>query len=165
MRTVHLLITALAFVTLNGWAAPALAVQTTQPADGVQLLIRRLEQIVQAGDAAAYTALLSAPGDAAKLEDFTSTEFGQASTRTVIQERDREPIKDTAPGSAFRLMVDVFSEFGNRARAASWRLDLKRVGEPGSDREWAIRIRSGCQRSKTYTGCRSIRPSSSPHTT
>jgi len=35
-------------------------------------------------------------------------------------------------------MVDVFSEFGDRARAATWRLDVQRVGEPGSDREWAI---------------------------
>jgi hypothetical protein len=32
----------------------------------------------------------------------------------------------------------MFAEFGPRARVATWRLDLRRVGEPGSDREFAI---------------------------
>src|SRR5262249_56667293 len=35
-------------------------------------------------------------------------------------------------------MVDVLTEFGPRARAATWRLDVKRVGERGSAQEWAI---------------------------
>jgi hypothetical protein len=136
------LILSLALIVAGAWATPATArVQTAQPlpsADAIQVLLRRLEQIVQAGDVAAYGSLLDQSADAAKARDFTSTEFGPAATRTVIQERDREPMRDAAPGTAYRLMVDVLNEYGNRARVASWRLDLTRIGEAGSEREWAI---------------------------
>ena len=35
-------------------------------------------------------------------------------------------------------MVDAFAEYGGRARIATWLLDVKRVGESGGAREWAI---------------------------
>src|SRR5206468_7191823 len=47
-------------------------------------------------------------------------------------------LRGTLPGNGFRLMVDVLAEFGARARAATWRLDVRRIGDAGSDREWAI---------------------------
>ena len=59
-------------------------------------------------------------------------------TRVVLQERDREPLRGARPGNGYRLMVDVFAEFGARARIATWRLDVKRTGEAGTEREWAI---------------------------
>ncbi len=131
----------LTLAVLSGWpAAAAAGVQTEQPAaaDGIQVLVRQLEQFVQAGDAAGYASLLADSADTAKAEEFASIELGPAATRAVIQERDREPLRGTLPGNGYRVMVDVFSEFGDRARVASWRLDLKRVGEAGSAREWAI---------------------------
>jgi hypothetical protein len=100
--------------------------------------MHRLEEIVQTADAPGYAALLTETADRTKVQDFTAGELADGSTRAVIQERDREPLRGAPAGSAFRLTVDVFSEFGDRARAATWRLDVQRVGEPGSDREWAI---------------------------
>src|SRR5690349_7037287 len=102
-------------------------------ADGIQVLLRRLEQVVQSGDADAYAALLSDSADRNRARDFTASEIGQAASRAVIQERDREPIRGALPGGAYRLMVDVFGEFGNRARAATWRLDVRRV--PGASED------------------------------
>ena len=43
----------------------------------------------------------------------------------------------TLPGNGYRLTLDVFTEFGNRARNATWRLDVKRVGER-RDEVWLI---------------------------
>ena len=35
-------------------------------------------------------------------------------------------------------MVDVIAEFGSRARIATWQLDVKRTGPPGTECEWTI---------------------------
>src|SRR5262245_52296924 len=35
-------------------------------------------------------------------------------------------------------MVDVLTEFGSRARIATWRLDVRRTGQAGTDGEWTI---------------------------
>src|SRR5262249_32703621 len=105
-------------------------------AAGIQIRLRRLEQVVQSGNADEYTALLADSADRARARDFTSSEIGQPASRAVIQERDREPLRDALPGDAYRVMVDVFGEFGNRARASTWRLDLKRVGS--GEHPWAI---------------------------
>jgi hypothetical protein len=139
MAKVHVLIGVMT-VALCAVGSPAVAhVQTVPaPADAIQVLVRHIEQIVQAADADGYAKLLTESADAAKAQDFTAMEFAPGATRTVIQERDREPLKDNAPGSAYRLMLDVLNEYGNRARVASWRVDVKRVGDAGSEREWAI---------------------------
>ena len=57
--------------------------------------------------------------------------------RSVLQERDRIPLAGE-PGNGFRLMVDVMSEFGSRARVATWQLDVKRTGAAGAPNEWTI---------------------------
>ena len=60
-------------------------------------------------------------------------------TRVTVKERDREPLRGTLPGNGYRLSVDVFAEFGARARSATWQLEVKRAGDgvgdrrPGSD--------------------------------
>jgi hypothetical protein len=111
--------------------------QTPDP-DGVQRLLRRVEQIVQAGDAAAYLALLTGSADRSHALEFASSEIGPRSQRAVIQERDREPLRGAPPGDGFRLIVDVFAEFGSRARVATWRLDLERIAERAAGDEWRI---------------------------
>ena len=70
--------------------------------------------------------------------DFAGSELMPGVTRSVIQERDRIPLQGAAAGAGFRMMVDVMSEFGSRARVATWRLDITRTGAPGSDTEWTI---------------------------
>ena len=135
MRTLRLLVAAFLGVALFPGAPPL--VVHAQNTDGITALLRRLEPIVQAGDVRAFRSLLTDAADRSRADDFTSMEFAAAS-RVVIQERDRESLRGTLPGEGYRLIVDVFSEFGNRSRVATWRLDLKRVGEPGDEREWAI---------------------------
>jgi hypothetical protein len=113
-------------------------VVSAQGPDGIAILLRRLEPIVQSADTQAYAALLTTTADRTRAADFTALEFVTRATRTVIQERDREPLRGALPGDGFRIIVDVFTEYANRSRVGTWRLDLKRVGEAGEDREWAI---------------------------
>jgi hypothetical protein len=133
MRSFRIL-RALALAALVGAAAPARA----QDIDGVQVLLRRVEEILKSNDTAGFMAQSAASANRGRLEDFAAGELSVGITRAVIQERDREPLRGTLPGDGYRLMMDVFAEFGDRARVATWRLDVRRAGEPGSDHEWAI---------------------------
>jgi Peptidase family M1 domain len=136
MGTGRLVAAALLGVALFQGASPV--VVHAQNADGVAVFVRRLEPIVQAADAQAFIGLLTDSADRSRATDFTALEFASRASRTVIQERDREPLRGTLPGDGFRVIMDVFTEYGNRSRIGTWRLDLKRVGQPGDEREWAI---------------------------
>ena len=48
-------------------------------------------------------------------------------TRAVIRERDRVPFGSSLTPGGYRLVVDVFVEFGSRARVASWQLDVQKT--------------------------------------
>jgi hypothetical protein len=120
-------------LVLGGGAMPR-----AQDVDGVRLLLVKIERIVQTGDGVAYMNALGASADRARARDFISGELLPGSNRVVLQERDREPLPGTLPGNGFRLMVDVFAEFGSRARIATWRLDVRRTGAAGTDAEWSI---------------------------
>src|SRR5437667_3848272 len=114
------------------------AVPRAQETDGVRLLLLRVERIVQEGDTAAYFASLSGTADRNRARDFASFELQPGATRAVVRERDRESLSGTLPGNGYRLMVDVLAEFGSRARIATWRLDVRRTGQAGTDGEWTI---------------------------
>jgi hypothetical protein len=111
--------------------------QTAPEIDGVRTLLQRLERIVQSGDAAAYMEQLSETADRNAAREFAALELAAGATRVVVRERDREALAGTLPGNGYRLTLDVFTEFGNRARNATWRLDVKRVGE-GRDEIWLV---------------------------
>jgi hypothetical protein len=121
-------------LTVAGGAIP----RAQQDVDGVRLLLLRLERIVQTGDGGAFVAELGSTADRSRARDFIGTEIFAGSNRVVMQERDREPLRGALPGNGYRLMVDVFEEFGSRARVATWRLDVRRTGEAATDREWTI---------------------------
>jgi peptidase M1-like protein len=123
---------ALLALTLGG------GVPHAQEPDGVRLLLARLERVLQAGDGAGYLAALAESADRNRARDFIGSELFPGANRAVIQERDRQPLAGTLPGNGYRLIVDSFAEYGSRARAATWRLDLKRTGDAGTDREWTI---------------------------
>ncbi len=116
-----------------GAAAPARA----QDDDGVHLLLTRIERVVRSGDTAGYFALLADGADRERARDFASTELMPGVNRSVVQERDRVPLAG-APGSGYRLMVDVMAEFGTRARVATWQLDVRRTGAAGAENEWTV---------------------------
>jgi hypothetical protein len=121
----------------RGGVAAAAPGQNAPDGDGVRRLLQRLERIVAAGDAPAYGAELSETADRGAALGFAGSELAPGATRVVIREREREPLTGTLPGNGYRLSVDVFTEFGNRARSATWQLDVKRIGE-GVDEVWRI---------------------------
>jgi hypothetical protein len=133
---IRLIAAVLALVALSSAGMPTRA--QVPPSDGVAALLRRFEQILQAGDTTGYNALLSDTADRQRAADFAGSELLPGATRAVIQERDRQPLPGTLPDNGYRLMVDAFVEYGERARVASWTVDVKRVGDPSRGREWAI---------------------------
>src|SRR6185295_10486510 len=121
----------LVLTSATAYAQPA-------PNTGVAALLRRFEQVVQAGDAAAYLTLLTDSADRNRARDFGGTELMPGATRAVIQERDRQPLPGTLPDNGYSLLVDAFVEYGQRARIATWTIDIKRIGDAGSAQQWAI---------------------------
>jgi Peptidase family M1 domain len=110
---------------------------SAQPADGITQLLRRLEGVVKAGDVDAFSAV-ALDSERPRVREFAANELSSPVARVAIQERDREQLRGTLPGDGYRLMVDLFAENADRARVATWRLDLRRVGDSGTDRDWAI---------------------------
>jgi len=125
----------LAVIFALALGAPGAAAAERPQDDPVDRLLRRIEQLVQTGDTVGYLDLLTGTADAARARDFLATEFVSGAGHVVIQERDRTSLPGSLPANGHRLMVDVFADFGPRARIATWRLDVRRVGT--SD-EWRI---------------------------
>src|SRR5438046_65556 len=114
------------------------AASKAQEADGVTALLSHVEKIALAGDSAAFFTLLTSGASRDRAVDFAGSELIPGGVRAVLKERDRAPLRGTLAGNGYSLIVDVLVEFGPRARASTWRLDVKRVGDAGSDREWGI---------------------------
>ena len=113
-------------------------IASAQDADGVRLLLSRVEGAAQSGDTVTYFSMLSPAASRDRARDFASSELIPGASRVTLQERDRQSLVGSSAGSGYRVLVDVFSDFGGHARIATWRLDVTRTGEPGSDREWSI---------------------------
>jgi hypothetical protein len=96
--------------------------------DAVQALLQRLGPVVQSGDLLGYLDLVAGAANRARAIDFGRSEIRAGATRAVIQERDRIPFGSSLDPGGYRLVVDVFVEFGQRARAATWQLDVQRLG-------------------------------------
>jgi hypothetical protein len=109
-----------------------------QQKDTVEVFLRRVEQILQRGDARAYLALHAESANRTRASEFAGSELLPHATHAVVQERDRQPLPGTLPGNGYRLMVDTFADFGASGRIATWRLDIKRSGSSGADDEWVI---------------------------
>ena len=101
---------------------------------GVRALLQQIEEAAQQGNPAAYTALLGAGANPSQAADFAAVEFVPGSTRVVIQERDRQRLNGVPPGEGFALTVDAFMEYGDRARIATWRIDIRK----SSATDWRI---------------------------
>ena len=99
----------------------------------IRALLQRLEQIVKRADKPAFLDLLTSSADQKGANDFAASEFSPGATRVVIQERDRQNLPGTLPGNGYALTVDAFMEYGDRARIATWQLEVKRV-----DDDWRI---------------------------
>ncbi len=95
--------------------------------DPVHALLEQLRPVVQNGDLLGYLDLVAGTADRARAIDFGRSEIQPGATRAVIQERDRIPFGASLDPGGYRLVVDVFVEFGKRARVATWQLDVQRL--------------------------------------
>ena len=100
----------------------------------IRAVLGGIERALRSNDRTAYLGLLAATADQTRAENFMALEFRPGVTRAVVIERDRQPLAGTLPGLGYHVLVDVFVESGDRARIASWQLDIKRV----DDGEWRV---------------------------
>ena len=102
-----------------------------------------------------YLALRPTAPTASARARLRSTELLPGATRAVVKERDREPL----PGHAGRQRLPPDGGRPHRVRRAraraTWRLDVKRVGEPAPRATGPSPTRSACRRSRTSIGSRS----------
>ena len=96
--------------------------------DDVQRLLVQIEHSVEAGDVFGYLDLVAGTANRARAIDFSRSEIQPGATRAVIKERDRIPFGSTVSPDGYRLVVDVFVEFSQSGREATWRLDVQRLG-------------------------------------
>lgn len=110
--------------------------------DGIAALLQKVERSLESGQPSRYMELLSGGADRDRALVFAQVVIVPGITRAVVRERDREPLFGALPGDGYRLLVEVFTEFGSESRLATWRLDVRRrppadAQETISD-EWVI---------------------------
>jgi hypothetical protein len=120
-------------------ALDATALQDPPPADaaqiaaideaGLQMLLERVREAIASGTPATYFALLDETADRVSAQEFSAVEFYPGATGVTVKERDRQALPDGPPGTAFRMMIDTFAEHGDRARVATWLIDVRRAGD------------------------------------
>jgi hypothetical protein len=99
----------------------------------IRALLGGIERALRSNDRTAYLGLLAATADQTRAQNFMALEFRPGVTRAVVIERDRQALAGTLPGLGYQVLLDVFAEYGDRARISSWQLDIKRV-----DDEWRV---------------------------
>ncbi|MBE3072428.1 MAG: hypothetical protein IMZ67_05585, partial [Acidobacteria bacterium] len=109
-------------------ASPAEAVPQPVRPDGIATLLHRLEAAIESGQVSRYLTLLSSSADRERAEIFAAAIAASRITRAIVRECDRTPLFGTLPGDGYQLLVEVFAEDGSRARLATWRLDVRRLG-------------------------------------
>jgi hypothetical protein len=92
----------------------------------IAALLDRLEEAVLGSNRDAYLALLSASANRVGAGRFVDSEFRPSATKVTVQERERLRITSLPAGTGYLMTVDAFVEIGDRARVATWALDLRR---------------------------------------
>jgi peptidase M1-like protein len=127
-----LLLAAVALLAGTRGTARILAAQSpsliAQDDPGVRALVSRLQQTIQAGNPEGFLTLLTSSADRDRAARFANDELRPGVTHVIVVEEDRQPLADLPPGAGLRLMVDAFTEYGNRARVTTWQLDIRRAG-------------------------------------
>lgn len=130
LRTLRIsaLVVLTCFVALTARAQTAVLPAATAP-DSVQRLLNRLEQLVLAGDVVGYLDLVAGNANRARATDFGRAEIQSGASRAVVKERERIPFGSALNPTGYRVVADVFTEYGQRGRVATWQLDLQRRGD------------------------------------
>ena len=116
-------------------AFPAFANAQTiaPPSDGIARVMRELERVLLAGDAAAYTGLLLQDSPVSTSEEFLDEWLQPGATRAVMRERLRTETADVPAGQGYDVYVDALVESGQNGRVGTWLLKVRRSGG-----EWRI---------------------------
>src|SRR5688572_14691266 len=129
------LVPLLACALLGASLAPA---QTPTAGDGVERLLARPPQIVQAGNRPSLDQLIEqgtlSPDE---IDQFAADILRDGVLRAVVRERDRAPIDGQIPDHAHRLLVEFFTETAGRARIVTMMLGVRRPEGGGPD-SWRI---------------------------
>src|SRR5688572_30527864 len=139
-------------------AAPlARAGQTVSGTDGVERLLARLETLLRTGNPDGFAALTDNRSSPEQIQQFAADVFRPDTVRVIVNERDRSPLEGAAPGTGYRLVVEMFTETAGRARILTTLLDVRRP--VGSDNDaWRI---TGAQGLTTVEGLYRLRLNSS----
>ena len=110
------------------------AAAAASTADDVALraLLASLEMAVRQGNPDSLVALKNDSTNLDSLSRFAREEIRPGATRAVVAEADRQPLPGLLPADGFRTVVDAFAAFGNRARVATWQLDVLRASGSGA---------------------------------
>ena len=95
---------------------------TQTQAEGIDVLLNRVEASLTKGDRQGFAALTTLADDE-PLRTFLERWFLATTTRATVHERDRA---ERGGPNALRLTVEVLVEAGNQGRLATWRLDIDR---------------------------------------
>jgi hypothetical protein len=133
----------LVFLLASVLAPVSLASAQPAPApDGVELVLKRLETLLQAGDTAGFASLVGTEVSAGQIEEFAADLFRPGVRRAIVNERDRAPLEGAAPAAGYRLVVEFFTETAGRARIVTALFDVRRP--PGSSADaWRITAAQG----------------------
>jgi hypothetical protein len=139
-------------------AAPiAAAGQTVPETDGVERLLAQLETLLRTGNPDGFGALTDTDASLEQIQQFAADVFRPDTVRAIVNERDRSPLEGAAPGTGYRLVVEMFAETAGRARILTTLLDVRRPVGSDSD-AWRI---TGAQGLTTVEGLYRLRLNSS----
>jgi len=113
------------------WAAP-LAAQTREP-DPPEVMVRKFERALNAGDRAGLRVLFAASVPESQIEQYTNDLLINGAVRTTLRERARAPLEGAPPGDGFTLIIEFFIETAGKARILTAGMDIRRP--PGGDIE------------------------------
>ena len=113
------------------WAAP-LPAQTREP-DPPEVMVRKFERALNAGDRAGLRALFAASVPESQIEQYTNDLLINGAVRTTLRERARAPLEGAPPGDGFTLIIEFFIETAGKARILTAGMDIRRP--PGGDIE------------------------------
>jgi len=113
------------------WAAP-LAAQTREP-DPADVMVRKFERLLNAGERAGLTALFASSVPESQIEQYTNDLLISGAVRTTLRERARAPLEGAPPGDGYSLIIEFFIETAGKARILTAGIDIRRP--PGGDIE------------------------------
>ena len=134
-----LLAIVLLWTALSGPVAGQAPVAAAPADEGIALLLRLLERVLESGNPQQYGRLLSPVANRDEALAFAAGWVEAGITRAVVRERDRQPLTGTFVGAGYELNVDIFTELGRRARLGTWRLAVRHTGSGiNGEPEWQI---------------------------